>query len=265
MKKFFNRKTTKSSGYSPLCDAVVTDNVTEVKRLLAKPETNVNWCTKDGKTALAFACQKGNTFIVTLLFRHPGIHINSMDGNNMSQSAFYMALESNNEYIIQMFLKDSRFYRAKSLALVHYQSRDCGSLLYNLLFAYKYHNDIIVNDQLYHVYHQTAKDFIQRRKTGLQQAILDNQIRYKVKQQLAAGIFSLIVCVCDGLLYLRDVDPLTNMNIDINLNIKTHRFFYITRLLPMELQMAICYRTVGSMLNNILSAEINVALKHALV
>jgi len=53
--------------------------------------------------------------------------------------------------------------------------------------------------------------------------------------ELAAEMFSLVVFVSDGLLQVNDT-PLS----------PAARFFYITTQLPLELQMVLCFRVVGS-------------------
>jgi len=53
---------------------------------------------------------------------------------------------------------------------------------------------------------------------------------------LAAEMFALVVFVSDGLLQIKDTTTTT----------PAARFFSITRELPLELQMVLCFRQVGS-------------------
>jgi len=53
---------------------------------------------------------------------------------------------------------------------------------------------------------------------------------------LAAEVFTLVVFVSDGLLQINDTKTTT----------PAARFFNIARLLPLELQMVLCFRQVGS-------------------
>jgi len=53
--------------------------------------------------------------------------------------------------------------------------------------------------------------------------------------ELAAEIFALLVFVSDGLLQINDTTPSP-----------AARFFSIARRLPLELQMVLCFRQVGS-------------------
>jgi len=54
--------------------------------------------------------------------------------------------------------------------------------------------------------------------------------------ELAAEMFALVVFVSDGLLQINDTKTTT----------PAARFFNIARLLPLELQMVLCFRQVGS-------------------
>ena len=70
--------------------------------------------------------------------------------------------------------------------------------------------------------------------------------------ELAAEVFALTVFLCDDLLQLKpaaasDADPL--------------RFFAIAKRLPMELQMILCHHAVGSMKQNILRKDSEIAFK----
>jgi len=68
---------------------------------------------------------------------------------------------------------------------------------------------------------------------------------------LAAEMFALVVFVSDGLLQVNDVTTTT----------PTARFFSIARRLPLELQMVLCFRQVGSGKEIIPGKESEVAFK----
>jgi len=67
---------------------------------------------------------------------------------------------------------------------------------------------------------------------------------------LAAEIFALMVFVSDGLLQFNDTTPSP-----------AARFFDIAKLLPLELQMLLCFRQVGSAKEIIRGKESEVAFK----
>ena len=65
---------------------------------------------------------------------------------------------------------------------------------------------------------------------------------------LAAEMFALVVFVSDGLLQVKDTTPAA-------------RFFNIARRLPLELQMMLCFRQVGSAREIISGKDSEVAFK----
>jgi len=68
---------------------------------------------------------------------------------------------------------------------------------------------------------------------------------------LAAEMFALVVFVSDGLLQIDDTKTTT----------PAARFFLIARQLPLELQMVLCFRQVGSAEENIPGKDSEVAFK----
>ena len=67
--------------------------------------------------------------------------------------------------------------------------------------------------------------------------------------ELAAEMFALVVFVSDGLLQIKDTTP------------PAARFFSIAAQLPLELQIVLCFRQVGSAKEIILGKESEVAFK----
>ena len=63
-------------------------------------------------------------------------------------------------------------------------------------------------------------------------------------------MFALVVFVSDGLLKTKDTTPSP-----------AARFFYITTQLPLELQMVLCFRVVGSAKEIITGKESELAFK----
>jgi len=76
------------------------------------------------------------------------------------------------------------------------------------------------------------------------------RVKLGVLDELAAEVFALIVFLCDDLLQLKPAatsNPATTTTTSAAV-----RFFNIATNLPMELQMILCHRVVGSMKQNIL-------------
>ena len=82
------------------------------------------------------------------------------------------------------------------------------------------------------------------------------QIRHEVRAKLgmldglAAEVFALTAFLCDELLQLKPASHLA-----------ATRFFIMASKLPMELQMILCHRAVGSKKQNILSKDSEAAFK----
>jgi len=80
------------------------------------------------------------------------------------------------------------------------------------------------------------------------------RVKLGVLDELAAEIFALTVFLCDDLLQLNPaaLAPTTTT---------ATRFFAISSKLPLELQMMLCHRAVGSMRQNILLKDSESAFK----
>jgi len=76
------------------------------------------------------------------------------------------------------------------------------------------------------------------------------RVKLGVLDELAAEVFALTVFLCDELLHLKPT-----------LDTAATRFFAIAKKLPMELQMVLCHRVVGSMKQNILRKDSEAAFK----
>ena len=79
------------------------------------------------------------------------------------------------------------------------------------------------------------------------------RIELKLYDELAAEVFALVIFVCDGLLKIKeDVVPKIMAAVAaVAATATAARFFNISSQLPIELQMMLCHRVVGSMKNNI--------------
>ena len=86
-----------------------------------------------------------------------------------------------------------------------------------------------------------------------------HEIRVKpgLLDELAAELFALTVFLCDDLLQVKPA----LINAAPELDTATARFFAIIRRLPMELQMVLCRRVIGSTNDNILSQDSEAAFK----
>jgi len=77
-------------------------------------------------------------------------------------------------------------------------------------------------------------------------------VKLGVLDEAAAEMFALTIFLCDGLLKLEFLNPDAT---------EAFRFFTVARKLPIELQMILCCRAVGSMKESILSKDSETAFK----
>jgi len=83
-----------------------------------------------------------------------------------------------------------------------------------------------------------------------------HEVRVKLRfpAELAAGLFAITVFLCDGLLRLQPANPNPAAPAIV-------RFLMVAIRLPMELEMVLCHRVMGSMRQNIRSEESEAAFK----
>ena len=90
------------------------------------------------------------------------------------------------------------------------------------------------------------------------------RVKLGVLDELAAEVFALTVFLCDGLLQLKPARArrtCPTSAVATAAAAATTRFFLIVEKLPMELQMILCHRVVGSVKDSILSKDSEVAFK----
>ena len=90
---------------------------------------------------------------------------------------------------------------------------------------------------------------LQRFKENSEETRSQMRVELGLDDALAAEMFALVVFVSDGLLQIKDAAS------------SAARFFSIARRLPLELQMGLCYRQVGSDKEIIPGKESEVAFK----
>ena len=92
-------------------------------------------------------------------------------------------------------------------------------------------------------------------------ALIRHELRVKlgVLDELAAEVFALTVFLCDELLRFKPASHLAAT--PDHATTAATRFFAIAAKLPMELQMVLCHRAVGSMKQNILLKDSEIAFK----
>jgi len=104
-----------------------------------------------------------------------------------------------------------------------------------------------------------AMNLLQRFTVNQAQTRHEVRVTLGVLDELAAGIFALIVFLCDDLLQLKPA--LATTTTTASSNPTAVRFFTMVSKLPMELQMLLCHRAVGSKKQNILRKDSEAAFQ----
>jgi len=212
---------------------------------------------------LHYACSEGyRSAVIPLLLAHPDIDVNveHIYGNQ----PFYMACWNGNPSCVREMLKDSRVDVNETNGEGHTPLRNA---------AYRGHLNTIKwwiasgremdlgtpgyfskSDAI-----GVAKDWGKTAVVTLLEKFKEypKETRHRVRKELgwytelAAEMFALVVFVSGGLLQIKDTTTPS----------PAARFFYVASQLPLELQMVLCYRLVGSTKEIIPGKESEVAFR----
>ena len=232
-----------------LIDAVVAGDAALVREILrGHPTVDVNSKGALGRSPLSWACEHGFEAIVALLLAHPGIAPNptNLSGTN----AFWVACNYGKTSCVRVLLDDPRVVTDVTDFLGHPSiwAAVCNG-----------HQDVIkwwiasgrtmgLGDPL----NWRTNALGVAKKMGMTDmgALLEEFDKNPVEtragmrlelgwyDEVAAGVFALVVFVSDGLLQVTLGDQSTTA---------AARFFRIATQLPLELQMVLCYRVPGSL------------------
>jgi len=243
-----------------LNEAAENGRVAEVLSVLRdNPGLNVNWTNNDNIqwTALHHASISGHVEVVKVLLAHPGITVNCKD--IVGQTPFSLGCEGGNVSVVCVLLKDPRVdvTMADNMGCtpLWYASRDGHhEVVERLMASGRDLGDIGNTKGKYGGEEFTALEIARENENSEVVSLLENfmdnptqtphELRMKlgVLDELAAELFALTVFLCDDLLHLK----ITSL---------PARFFSIATRLPMELQMILCHRAVGSMKQNVLHKD----------
>jgi hypothetical protein len=259
------------SAEEKLWKAAGNDELSVVLSVLQdNPGLNINWGNESQWTALHRASQNGHVEVVKVLLTHPHINVNCK--SNFGWTPLSHVCYEGGESIVCVLLKDHRV----NVTMTDHKQRtplwlaSCGGYdgVVELLMASGRDLGDIKNTKAawggkdYTVL-EIARDRRYSKVVSLLESFLANpsQTRYEIRiklgvfDELSAAVFALIVFVCDDLLQLRHTASVSSI-ID-----QTVRFFSIATKLPMEVQMILCCRAVGSMKQNILRKDSEPAFK----
>lgn len=237
------------------------DKVTNI--LLDNPGINVNWKNEKhfNRTALHRACERGYDKMVALLSAHPAIDVNQKEIHGLTP--FISACGHQNTECVRVMLGDAR-------VKVNEPSNDGETPLANTAYngsleiikswiASGREIDLGYTDRPAGNAIAVAKEFERHEVVSLLEKFKEDprKTRFQLRVELglfdaaAAEIFALVIFLCDGLL---DHQRQTSTGTD--------RFFQIARRLPIEIQMILCYRVVGSTRGNIPGDEREIGFRN---
>jgi len=257
----FHFTTAYSSMKSQVCQAVQNGDAKKLAELMRQdPDFDVNQQDENGRTLLHHACYgDSRSAVIPLLLAHPDIDVNVK--NNYGATPFIMTSWS--AFCVREMLKDSR------VKVNEPNHNGCTPLwrvaYYGQLDVIKewiasgremdlgkpgdfYKTDAVGGAMKN--YKADVVTLLERFKEHLEETRHAVRLEISWYDGVAAEMFALVVFVSDGLLQIKDTTPTP-----------AARFFSIAAQLPLELQMVMCFRQVGSAKEIIAGKESEVAFK----
>jgi len=209
-----------------------------VKTLLTHPHINVNQKDKYGQTPLSRACENGKVTAVWVLLKDPRVDVTLDDLNE--RTPLWHASHNGHHEVIEWLIASGR-----DLGDIKKKGKSNNGREFTALeIARRVEKTKVV-------------DVLESFLTNSTQTRREVRVKHGVLDELAAEVFALTVFQCDDLLSLKPALALTTSN-----PAAVFRFFIMASKLPMELQMVLCHRAVGSMRQNILHKDSEAAFKH---
>ena len=259
-----------------MCIAAYDGLTSEVSSLLRDhPEIDVNWADDDQYSALHSALLKGHVEVVKLLLAHPDIKVNLK--NQSGRTPFLLACSFGKVTVVQLLLNDPR---------VDVTLEDCNDrtplwyascwgrheVIERLIAGGRDLEDVKNKKGTFwgngkeYTALEIARKFEKTEVVGVLERFVNDpthtrhelRVKLGVLTELAAEVFALTVFLCDDLLQLKPASLASTPN---PADSAATRFFDIASKLPMELQMILCGRAVGSMKQNILRKDLETAFK----
>jgi len=238
------------------------------KRILEdNPSLDVNWRHPSSQphgdqTFLHIASHQDNPAIVRLLLAHPRIDVNPKDDHGWTP--FFTACNENSLASLKLLLEDPRT-KINELSHDGFSPLVVLSAGHNVFVSqwiiasgrdldFGQEGDMETDPEV------AARVFNSPRVEALWLKFKKNpeltryevRLGFEIPEALAAGVFLLVVLLCDGLLRAKETTGADQVNMK--------RFFAIAQRLPMELQMVLCLRLHGSTRTNIPGKDFSSAL-----
>ena len=217
------------SGDTALMCASMRNNDNVVKFLLAHPDIDTNKSTLNGETALSLGCWNGATSIVKLLLLNPSV--DAANQNKQGCTPLWDAVYSGHINTINWLIASDKHLGDVKNDKGSWMSTGSRTAIE------------LATGLSRHEIAELLKRFVVRPK----QIKHEIRVNLKFKNAMASELFSLVVFLCDDL--VKEIDS------GISDLCVSSRFFAITKRLPMELQMVVCNRAVGSAKDTILTKD----------
>jgi ankyrin repeat protein len=211
--------------YTPFHMACCTGCDRKVASLLAYPNVDVNAKNSIGNTPFNTICHKGTVACARLLLDDYRVDI--YEPSNVGRTPFFKLVYQGHLEIIKHWIASGRVINLKE------RGRDRRM---NIIEAARHFTGIYPTRREMSL---KVLSLIERFKENEEKTRHEIKIELGWYHEKAAKHFSWIIFLCDGLLEIKEDDS------------KVSRFFKIARELPMDLQMVLCHRAIGSAFENI--------------
>jgi len=225
------------------------------------PSVDVNWKSASYEhTALHDACMNGHAHVVAYLLTHPAINVNATD--IWGGTPLTIAVQFGKVGCVRLLLKDSRVTNINQAYFdghtpLKYASANGHILAIKWLIASGLPLDTGKPGDDKSDAVQAAKNrrnsiittLLEYFRENPEGATHDARVELGFHDEMASQVFASVIFVSDGLLHLKATDN------------RGARFFTIASRLPLELQMVLCFRVVGSAKEVILVKDSEVAFK----
>jgi len=222
-----------------------------VKEILRdNPTLDVNWKNDQffGCTALHLACTKGFEAIVAILLAHPGIDVNEKAIHGATP--FFWGCTGGHVSCFRLMLKDPRvlvnkpdnFGNTPLKNAVWWKNPDvikwwvASGREMDLGEPGNGATDAIGGARKFNLREVLA--LLERFQENPAETIRQVRVELGFLEEMAAEVFALVVFLSDGLLQICQAEKVVTS--------PAARFFSISKRLPLELQMVLCRRVVGS-------------------